>query len=308
MEQFVVSARKYRPQAFEAVVGQSHITDTLLKSVENDHLAQALLFCGPRGVGKTTCARILAKVINAGANLSDDELALNIFELDAASNNSVDDIRRLIDQVRFAPQTGKFKVYIIDDPAPNAFATGRNPENAVVAATTGLLDIMDKNELEGVMAHELGHVKNYDIRVSTLVFGLVSAIGILADIAIRMAWYSSFTRNRNNGQMMAFLVVIGVVGWIIAWLIGPLVSAAVSRQREYLADASGVEMTRYPDGLASALQKLGEYGKPMKRANTAMAHMYINDPLKPGLVERVFSTHPPIPKRVERLSQIGRGF
>lgn len=115
MEQFIVSARKYRPQAFDAVVGQSHITDTLLKSVDNDHLAQALLFCGPRGVGKTTCARILAKVINAGAELSEEELALNIFELDAASNNSVDDIRRLIDQVRFAPQTGKFKVYIIDE-------------------------------------------------------------------------------------------------------------------------------------------------------------------------------------------------
>jgi len=115
MEQFIVSARKYRPQVFDAVVGQSHITDTLLKSVENDHLAQALLFCGPRGVGKTTCARILAKVINSGAELSEEELALNIFELDAASNNSVDDIRRLIDQVRFAPQTGKFKVYIIDE-------------------------------------------------------------------------------------------------------------------------------------------------------------------------------------------------
>ena len=124
MEQFVVSARKYRPQAFEGVVGQSHITETLLKSVENDHLAQALLFCGPRGVGKTTCARILAKVINGGSNLSEDELALNIFELDAASNNSVDDIRRLIDQVRFAPQTGKFKVYIIDEVhmlSPQAF-------------------------------------------------------------------------------------------------------------------------------------------------------------------------------------------
>ena len=115
MEQFIVSARKYRPQAFESVVGQSHITDTLLKSVQSDHLAQALLFCGPRGVGKTTCARILAKVINSGVELNDDELALNIFELDAASNNSVDDIRRLIDQVRFAPQTGKFKVYIIDE-------------------------------------------------------------------------------------------------------------------------------------------------------------------------------------------------
>ena len=115
MEQFIVSARKYRPQAFESVVGQGHITDTLLKSVASDHLAQALLFCGPRGVGKTTCARILAKVINGDANLTEEELALNIFELDAASNNSVDDIRRLIDQVRFAPQTGKFKVYIIDE-------------------------------------------------------------------------------------------------------------------------------------------------------------------------------------------------
>jgi heat shock protein HtpX len=108
--------------------------------------------------------------------------------------------------------------------------------------------------------------------------------------------------------MAIFLIAIGIIGWIIAWLIGPLVSAAVSRQREYLADATGVEMTRYPDGLASALQKLGEYGRPMRRANTAMAHMYINDPLKPGMVERLFSTHPPIPARIKRLSEISRGF
>ena len=200
------------------------------------------------------------------------------------------------------------KVYIINDPAPNAFATGRNPENAVVAATTGLLEIMDDNELQGVMAHEMGHVKNFDIRVSTIVFGLVSAIGILADLALRMAWYSSFSRNRNSGQLAIFMVAIGIVGWIIAFLIGPIVSAAVSRQREYLADATGVEMTRYPDGLASALKKLGEYGRPMKKANSAMAHMYINDPLKPGMVERAFSTHPPIPKRIERLREIGRSF
>jgi len=200
------------------------------------------------------------------------------------------------------------KVYIINDPAPNAFATGRNPKNAVVAATTGLLDIMDDNELQGVMAHELGHVKNFDIRVSTIVFGLVSAVGILADMAIRMAWFGSSSRSRDNGQLAIFLIAIGVIGWIIAWLIGPLVSAAVSRQREYLADATGAEMTRYPLGLASALKKLGEYGRPMRRANTAMAHMYINDPLKPGMVERVFSTHPPIPARIQRLSEISRGF
>ena len=162
--------------------------------------------------------------------------------------------------------------------------------------------------IEGVMAHEMSHVKNYDIRVSMIVFGLISAVGILADIAIRMSFYSRMGNNRNSGQLGLILVLAGVVGMIIAWLIGPLVSAAVSRQREYLADASGVEMTRYPDGLASALVKLGEFGKPMKRANSAMAHMYINDPLKPGLVERAFSTHPPIPKRVERLKQIGRSF
>ncbi|MFM1993616.1 MAG: hypothetical protein RL537_305 [Actinomycetota bacterium] len=200
------------------------------------------------------------------------------------------------------------KVYIINDPAPNAFATGRNPKNAVVAATTGLLEIMDDNELQGVMAHELGHIKNYDIRVSTIVFGLVSAIGILADLAIRMSWFGSSSRNRDSGQLGMILVLLGVVGWIIAWLIGPLVSAAVSRQREYLADATGAEMTRYPQGLASALQKLGEYGRPMHRANSAMAHMYINDPLKPGMVERVFSTHPPIPDRIKRLAEISRGF
>ena len=200
------------------------------------------------------------------------------------------------------------KVYIINDPAPNAFATGRNPEKAVVAATTGLLEIMDDNELEGVMAHELGHVKNYDIRVSMIVFGLISAIGILADFAIRMAWYSGMSRNRDSGQLGMILILVGVVGWIIAALIGPLVSAAVSRQREYLADASGAAMTRYPDGLASALKKLGDFGRPMQRANSAMAHMYINDQIKPGLVERAFSTHPPIPKRIERLKKIGTSF
>jgi heat shock protein HtpX len=123
-----------------------------------------------------------------------------------------------------------------------------------------------------------------------------------------MAWYSGMSRNRDSGQLGMILILVGVVGWIIAALIGPLVSAAVSRQREYLADASGAEMTRYPDGLASALKKLGDYGRPMQRANSAMAHMYINDPIKPGLVERAFSTHPPIPKRIERLKKIGTSF
>lgn len=202
------------------------------------------------------------------------------------------------------------KVYVIPDEAPNAFATGRDPKHAVVAATTGLLAIMDDKELEGVMAHELGHVKNYDIRVSTIVFGLVSAVAVLADFAIRMAFFSNHGNNRNsndNGFGLA-LIVIGVIGSIIAWFIGPLVSAAVSRQREYLADATGAHTTRYPEGLASALEKLGTYGRPMRRASSSMAHMYINDPVKPGMVERLFSTHPPIPKRIARLREIGTKF
>ena len=214
---------------------------------------------------------------------------------------------RIVENLAISQGLPMPKVYIINDPAPNAFAAGRDPKHAVVAATTGLLEIMNDNELEGVMAHEIGHVKNYDIRVSTIVFGLIAAVGLLADFALRAAFFSG-GRSRSSGNLGAVLILIGIVGWIVAWLIGPMVRAAISRQREYLADASGVEMTRYPEGLASALQKLGEYGRPMRRVDSAMAHMFINDPVKPGLVERAFSTHPPIPKRIERLRQIGGGF
>ena len=206
------------------------------------------------------------------------------------------------------------KVYIIEDSAPNAFATGRDPKHAVVAATTGLLELMNDTELEGVMAHEMSHVKNYDIRVTTMVFGLVSAIGILADMAVRMAFYSNLfggRRNNNNegAGFAAVLMLVGIVGMIIAWLIGPIVTAAISRQREYLADASGAELTRYPEGLASALEKLGTYGRPLRRPSSTMAHMYISDPQKKGgFTERLFSSHPPLADRIARLRKIGGGF
>ena len=202
------------------------------------------------------------------------------------------------------------KVYVIPDDAPNAFATGRDPKHAIVAATTGLLAIMDDKELEGVMAHELGHVKNYDIRVSTIVFGLVSAIGVLADMAIRASFFAGSGRrdNRDDGGFGIALLLIGVVASIVAFLIGPLVSAAVSRQREYLADATGAHTTRYPEGLASALEKLGQYGRPLRRASSSMAHVYLADPIKPGLTERLFSTHPPLEARIKRLREIGSRF
>ena len=218
---------------------------------------------------------------------------------------------RIVENIAISQGMPMPKVYVIPDPAPNAFATGRDPDHAIVAATSGLLEIMDDKELQGVMAHEMAHVKNYDIRVSTIVFGLVSAIGLLADFAIRMAFYSNFNRDSRDGNAAAIQLAfwaVGIVAAIIAWLIGPLVSAAVSRQREYLADATSVDMTRYPEGLASALDKLGQYGRPMRRPSKSMAHMYISDPVKPGFVERMFSTHPPIGARIERLKKMGGAF
>ena len=200
------------------------------------------------------------------------------------------------------------KVYIIDDAAPNAFATGRDPEHAVVAATTGLLEIMTDAELEGVMAHELGHVQNYDIRVTTIVFGLVVAVGFIADILLRFSFFSGGNRNNNNGGGNPILLVLGIVALIVSPLVAGVVQAAVSRQREYLADATGAMTTRHPEALASALGKLATYGRPVKRQNTSMAHMWISDPTKPGIIDRLFSTHPPIAERVERLHKIGGGF
>ncbi|CAN5129867.1 zinc metalloprotease HtpX [soil metagenome] len=205
------------------------------------------------------------------------------------------------------------KVYIIDDPAPNAFATGRDPNHAVVAATTGILDIMTDSELEGVMAHEMGHVQNYDIRVSTLVFGLVVAIGLISDIFLRLSFFTGGNRrdnnNNNGGGGNPIALIIGIASLILAPLVATIVQAAVSRQREYLADATSALTTRNPDALASALLKLNSNARPMRRQNSSMAHMWISDPTgKPNVAERLFSTHPPIADRVKRLGEIGSTF
>ena len=196
------------------------------------------------------------------------------------------------------------RVYVINDPSPNAFATGRDPKHASVAATTGLLEIMNDRELAGVMAHEIGHVKNYDIRVATIVFGLVVAVGFIADVLFRMAFWGG-SRNNNGNPIM---LVLGLLAMIIAPLVAAVVQAAVSRQREYLADATGALTTRDPEALASALQKLGDYARPMKRQNSTMAHLYISDPMKPGVVDRMFQTHPPIADRVKRILENANRF
>ena len=194
------------------------------------------------------------------------------------------------------------KVYVVNDPAPNAFATGRNPEHAVVAATTGLLQILDKNELEGVMAHELAHVGNRDMLVMTVAVVLAGFVAILADFLSR-----AFLFGGDRDRHPAFLV-LGIVGIILAPIAAQLIQMAISRKREYLADATGALLTRYPEGLASALEKISGAARPMQKRSHATAHLFISDPFAEGqkrsLMQRIgglFQTHPPAQERIARL-------
>ena len=197
------------------------------------------------------------------------------------------------------------KVYVIDDKAPNAFATGRDPKHASVAATTGLLDIMDDKEVTAVMAHEMSHVKNYDIRVSMIVFGLVCVIGLVSDLAFRMMFYGNRRRN-EEGSPVGYVLILIVA--ILSPIVAAIAQMAVSRQREYLADASAVNITRYPEGMIDALKKLQAHSQPMKSQNIATEAMYINNPLRKGFFSNLFSSHPPIEKRIERLEHGKKNF
>ncbi len=193
------------------------------------------------------------------------------------------------------------KVYIMDDPAPNAFATGRNPKNSAVCATTGILEIMNDSELEGVFAHEMGHVKNYDIRVSLIATALAVVVSFIADALLHLAWF----RDEDDNNSSPIFIVLAVVGALLAPLVATLIQLAISRRREYLADATGALTTRYPEGLASALEKIQAYGSGLKRPNTATAHLFFANPLKSGAFMNLFSTHPPLEDRIRRLRDMG---
>jgi heat shock protein HtpX len=193
------------------------------------------------------------------------------------------------------------QIYIMPDPAPNAFATGRDPAHASVAVTQGLLDIMDDQELEGVLAHELGHVKNYDIRVSMIAFALVAVVSLFADITLRMTWFRD-RDNDNEGNQLFF--ILGIVAALLAPIIATLIQLAVSRQREYLADATSALTTRYPEGLERALAKIKQSGSVLKRQNASTAHLFFANPLKGHSLATLFSTHPPIDDRIKRLQNM----
>ncbi len=193
------------------------------------------------------------------------------------------------------------RVYIMNDPAPNAFATGRDPKHAAVCATSGILTMMTDDELQGVLAHEMSHVKNYDIRVSMIAFALTAVISLIADIILRLTWFGGGDREEDN---QAFLI-LGIVAAILAPIVATLIQLAVSRQREYLADATGALTTRYPEALASALEKIKQTGSIARHQNTATAHLFFVNPLKGHSLANLFSTHPPIDDRIARLRSMG---
>lgn len=198
------------------------------------------------------------------------------------------------------------EVYIINDPAPNAFATGRDPAHSIVAATTGLLEIMNDKELTAVMAHEMSHIKNYDIRVSMIVFGLVCVVGLISDLGFRIAVRSGGGRDKDDQSPVALIIIL--ISSILAPIVASVAQLAVSREREYLADMSSAHITRYPEGMISALKKLETHGRPMRSQNSATEAMYINNPLKKGTIAYLFSTHPPIEKRIKRLEDAKEKF
>ncbi len=195
------------------------------------------------------------------------------------------------------------KAYVIDDPAPNAFATGRNPENAAIAVTSGLVQMMDRQELEGVLAHELSHVKNYDTLLQTLAAVLAGSVTLISEWMLRSFWWGGRNRDRDTGQFGAIIMIIAIVLALLAPLAATLIQLAISRKREYLADASAAMLTRYPPGLAGALRKIGGDRNVLRVANKATESLYIVNPLKArgGAMNALFNTHPPLDERIARL-------
>lgn len=251
-------------------------------------------------------AIIIAVATNFYAYWASDTLVLSLNHARPASREEFFDFYTVTENLAITAGLPPPKLYVIDDPAPNAFATGRDEKHAVVCATTGLLSLMTRPELEGVIGHELSHIKNRDMLLMTVAVVLAGFVAILANIFLRVSFLGGGQRDDRGGGN-ALLMVLAVVGIVLAPLAAKLIELAVSRRREYLADASGALLTRYPEGLASALGKIDSYGAPMQSANLATAHLFIGDPFGPksggvsSWIGRMFSTHPPIADRIKIL-------
>src|SRR3989339_1244761 len=239
-----------------------------------------------------------------------DKIDLAISRAREVKKSDNPELYRLVENLAITAGLPTPKVYLIDDTAPNAFATGRGPKQAVVVVTIGLLQKLDKLELEGVIGHELSHVKNYDIRLQTIVVTLVGVVALMSDFFLRFTWFGAGRRRdreerEGGGQLQLILFVVAIALAILAPIAATLIQLAISRKREFLADADSALLTRYPDGLAKALQKIAADPEPLEVANKATAHLYIASPFKGAqFMSKLFSTHPPIPERIKALREM----
>ncbi len=250
-------------------------------------------------------AIIFSLLMNITSYWFSDKIVLKIAGAKEAKKEEYYNLYTIVENLSIASGLPMPKVYVINDSAPNAFATGRNQKYAVVAVTTGLLEILEKNELEGVIAHELAHIKNKDILLQSVVVVLVGLIAIVSDIFIRSTFHGRGDRDSKGGGI---LLIVGIVLMVLSPIIATIIQLAISRKREFLADSTGALITRYPEGLASALKKISTSDIPMKKANHATAHLYISDPFddveekkKTSFLHKLFMTHPPVEERIEAL-------
>ena len=245
---------------------------------------------------------IISGLISFFSYYNSDKLVLSLSGAKEADKKTYRTLYTTVENLSIGAGLPMPRVYVVDDASPNAFATGRDPKHAAVCATTGLLDKLNKVELEGVVAHELSHVGNYDTRLMGVVAILVGSIAILANVFMRSMWFRDNDRNSNSNGI---LVLLGIIFAILAPVTATLIELAISRRREYLADATGALLTRYPDGLADALEKIAKDGRPVMHATAGTAHFYIEDPFKgkktTGFLTNLFSTHPPIADRIRIL-------
>ena len=261
------------------------------------------------GFGGVTIAMILGFIYALTMIFQSTEIVMSMNGAREVDRNEEPVLYHVVEDMAMVAQIPMPRVYVIDDPGLNAFATGSNPQNAAVAATSGLLEIMNREELEAVIGHEVSHIRNLDIRISTIAVALASAITLLSSMAGRMMWWGGASRSRRNsdrdsGGLEVIMLVISLLAIVLAPLAATLVQLAISRQREFLADASSVELTRNPQGMINALLKL-ENSQPMTHhVDDASSALYINDPQKRGFLKKLFYTHPPISERIERLKNM----
>ena len=261
------------------------------------------------GFGGVTIAMILGFIYALTMIFQSTEIVMSMNGAREVDRNEEPVLYHVVEDMAMVAQIPMPRVYVIDDPGLNAFATGSNPQNAAVAATSGLLEIMNREELEAVIGHEVSHIRNLDIRISTIAVALASAITLLSSMAGRMMWWGGASRSRRSndrdgGGIEVILLVISLLAIVLAPLAATLVQLAISRQREFLADASSVELTRNPQGMINALLKLDNSQPMSHHVDDASSALYINDPQKPGFLKKLFYTHPPISERIERLKNM----